>query len=79
MAGLELDFSEMKVVLAGAGSRRLDRFASVGDHLVGVLHTIPQVQAPLVVTLGFCFIATLIAGESYEGCAGRVMPSFCIR
>jgi Kef-type K+ transport system membrane component KefB len=54
MAGMELDFSEIKgrpLYLACAGW-----IASVllGLTVVGLLHVIPQVHAPLIVTLALC-------------------------
>ena len=54
MAGMELDFSEIKgrpLSLAVAG---WSVSALLGITAVGLLHVIPQVQAPLMVTLALC-------------------------
>ena len=54
MAGMELDFSEIKgpPLFLAAGGWTVSIL--LGISVVGLLHVIPQVHAPLMVTLALC-------------------------
>jgi len=54
MAGMELDFSEIKGRPLSLATGGWTVSALLGVAIVGLLHVIPQVQAPLMVTLALC-------------------------